>query len=36
MLNDTIVSELGDVKKMLDAKAKQLHVREQEVRKKEQ
>jgi hypothetical protein len=35
MLNDTIVNELSDVKLMLDKKAKTLHVREQDIRKRE-
>ena len=35
MLNDTIVSELNDVKKMLDKKAKTLSQRETDINKKE-
>ena len=35
MLNDTIVNELNDVKKMLDKKAKALSQREVDVKKKE-
>lgn len=34
-MNDTIVNELSDVKLILDKKAKTLHLREQDVRKKE-
>ena len=35
-LNDTIVQELSEVKKMLDLKSKQLGAREAEVKKREQ
>ena len=35
-LNDTIVAELAEVKKMLDAKSNQLNTREADVKRREQ
>ena len=35
-LNDTIVQELAEVKKMLDAKSKQLANRENDIKRREQ